>query len=514
MLQEELWILRLSEASHLQQETCLALNAALISQIEQRLLAGHSIYIPHLAEWRIIEHREFLAHTADGKYWLMPPHLSLGLVPETDRRETALSILLFGDLLAEITNVGLEHVQRWLTLIPSLLREQLQEGNSIVWSGLGEFRPELTAGQLTGFSYTPSASLIGALAKPFGMFSPVEIKEPTDFGDLFLRNTRTLEELDEVRPLHLSLTKEEKHEPEPLLESEEPLPATGEQVEQPSVSVEEPAPTPRETEKEFTEPSTEEEAEKTPSPSYPEAAEVAQPTTTEAAVYPAEQDEETSPHEGSDSEVTAAEKTEDTKPSFLLWCLISLGISIGFLFFIYLLSLQSQPEPKRAAMLDSPQRAVIQKDNRISSPDSAASVSLQEKLKDSLLHERKAADSMQAEKRQAVVTDLTTASQSSDKRLSRSSLPIVNSETSEADTPKVIKLRPGDRLTRLATQRYGHRAFWVYIYQENKSKLKDPDNIPVGATITLPAAEKYHIDAHNTNSVNRALSLQRRLLSR
>ena len=74
-----------------------------------------------------------------------------------------------------------------------------------------------------------------------------------------------------------------------------------------------------------------------------------------------------------------------------------------------------------------------------------------------------------------------------------------------------MRLRPGDRLSRLALKKYGHKAFWVYIYEENRAQLKNPDNIPVGAVITLPAASKYQINASDTNSVNKALVLQRSL---
>jgi len=81
----------------------------------------------------------------------------------------------------------------------------------------------------------------------------------------------------------------------------------------------------------------------------------------------------------------------------------------------------------------------------------------------------------------------------------------------EANRAEQVRLRPGDRLSRLALKKYGHKAFWVYIYEENRMRLKDPDNIPVGVVITLPAASKYQIDPTDTNSVNRALLLQRSL---
>ena len=79
----------------------------------------------------------------------------------------------------------------------------------------------------------------------------------------------------------------------------------------------------------------------------------------------------------------------------------------------------------------------------------------------------------------------------------------------QADQAEQVRLHAGDRLSRLALKKYGHKAFWVYIYEENRSRIKDPDNIPIGTTITLPQASKYKIDARDTNSVNRALILQR-----
>ena len=88
---------------------------------------------------------------------------------------------------------------------------------------------------------------------------------------------------------------------------------------------------------------------------------------------------------------------------------------------------------------------------------------------------------------------------------------VASTASSLAESIERVRLRPGDRLSRLALKKYGNKAFWVYIYEENRAQLKDPDNIPVGAVITLPAASKYQINAGDTNSINRALVLQRSL---
>lgn len=71
-----------------------------------------------------------------------------------------------------------------------------------------------------------------------------------------------------------------------------------------------------------------------------------------------------------------------------------------------------------------------------------------------------------------------------------------------------IVMRKGDMLTRIARETYGDRIFWVYIYEENKEKIADPDNVPLGTELVLPLPEKYAINAADTASLRRALALQ------
>lgn len=59
-------------------------------------------------------------------------------------------------------------------------------------------------------------------------------------------------------------------------------------------------------------------------------------------------------------------------------------------------------------------------------------------------------------------------------------------------------------LSNISRKYYGHYAFWVYIYIENKDIIKDPDNLPVGAKLRIPAPEKYGIDKNDAESIHRA----------
>jgi len=77
-----------------------------------------------------------------------------------------------------------------------------------------------------------------------------------------------------------------------------------------------------------------------------------------------------------------------------------------------------------------------------------------------------------------------------------------------------VVLTPGNRLTLLALQYYGHKAFWVYLYQANKNVIKNPNDIPVGTTIRIPKPDPNIIDAQNPALVAKAKALQLQILGK
>ena len=59
-------------------------------------------------------------------------------------------------------------------------------------------------------------------------------------------------------------------------------------------------------------------------------------------------------------------------------------------------------------------------------------------------------------------------------------------------------------LTTMARQYYGEMSFWVYIYEENKDKLNNPNQIKPGTIVNIPDAKKYGIDKNDSLCVERA----------
>lgn len=455
MLQAEFWSIRLGELASVQPATSETLWEALCTQLEQRLLSGVALYFPELGLWRLEEHREYIARTSDGKLWLLPPRLSLSL--QQERTTTSVSILLLSEALAETTHVPSEIVGKWLRGISQLWSELLQQGAPISWAGLGDFTPLEQDGQLAGYRFLPAPEFLAALNRPFSMFAPVEVSSTASLQDLEVLDVDRLEDLDEVAPIEVLWASESSVDAESIPTASPaatPAPLVP-PVEEPSPEITEEAMTdivPNDPEEQLPVPATLPEEEEKPTPVV-------------------------------EDPLGDPFRDEEERPRLLVWIFVSIGIAIASCLFFFLLSLSPEGEAKPQPTTPPAETTVLPAEQ---APKIADSTSVQ--------------DSLSLQSIDSVATGHSAATVSS----SQSSSP-------EANRAEQVRLRPGDRLSRLALKKYGHKAFWVYIYEENRMRLKDPDNIPVGAVITLPAATKYQIDPTDTNSVNRALLLQRSL---
>lgn len=81
--------------------------------------------------------------------------------------------------------------------------------------------------------------------------------------------------------------------------------------------------------------------------------------------------------------------------------------------------------------------------------------------------------------------------------------PVVE-ENPKSATPVKDTVRAGYVMPNMAKKYYGHKDFWVYIYEENKANIANPNNLPVGKVLVIPPAEKYGIDAKNPESLKKA----------
>ncbi len=80
-------------------------------------------------------------------------------------------------------------------------------------------------------------------------------------------------------------------------------------------------------------------------------------------------------------------------------------------------------------------------------------------------------------------------------------------EITDTVTAKIV-------LTTLSERYYDSPWFWVYIYEENKSIINNPNNIKPGTVVVIPPAEKYGIDAKDPASLKKAQIRSMEILKR
>lgn len=498
--------MRLAKASSLHPSSSPQLWQALTAQIEQRLLLGAEIAFPCIGVFTLRQEGEFLAQLPDGSRYLVPPRLSLDLRWEKrGREESAIPLTFLIEALVNTTKLRGEVIEVWLKAIPILWEELMREAGSVAWPRLGLFHTVSGDASPTssGYTFTPLSVFAEALNKPFSMFVPIEVAHGEQSNDLEIREVTSLEVLGEIHPITLLMptpspetegetavedtkgVEQEKMEAVVVQSSSDPVSQIEPEEEEKVEVVAEQTlsdPTPQaelEEEKEVEAPA----VQTSPDPislteSEEEEKEEAPAEATTPVIPPVSSVSVTTP--------TATSSPRKSRSGCYIWLIVAMLLLIGAILIIFLLNNQ-QKNKNEAKPLPS-------KPTQQTTPTTVIPTSEPREI-DSLM--------IQADSSSGTASD-TLASTPAPAPPSTSKAQPASSEETE-----VVRIQAGDRLTRFSLRKYGHKAFWVYIYEENRSRIKDPDNIPIGTTITLPQASKYKIDARDTNSVNRALILQR-----
>ena len=498
--------MRLAKASSLHPSSSQQLWQALTAQIEQRLLLGAEIAFPCIGVFTLRQEGEFLAQLPDGSRYLVPPRLSLDLRWEKrGREESAIPLTFLIEALVNATKLRAEVIEVWLKAIPILWEELMREAGSVAWPRLGLFHTVSRDASSTssGYTFTPLSVFAEALNKPFSMFVPVEVAHEGQGKDLKIREVTSLEVLGEIHPITLlastpsSEVQEERVEEDTLERAQEKPEESTELASSDSTPQAE-----LEEEKEVEAPTIQASSDPTLQAELEEEKEVEVPAvqTSPAPISLTESEEEEkeeAPAEATTPIIppvpsvsvttrTAISSPRRSRSGCYIWLFVAMLLVIGAILVIFFLNNQqknkdeAKPLPSKPTQQTTPTTVIPATEPR---------------EEDSL--------TIQADSSSGTASDTLASTPTPAPPKASKAQPASSEET------EVVRIQAGDRLTRFSLRKYGHKAFWVYIYEENRSRIKDPDNIPIGTTITLPQASKYKIDARDTNSVNRALILQR-----
>lgn len=400
-----------------------------------------------------------------------------------------LTIQDLAGLLAEYTGKDKNSTERFLREFIAVVSEGVYTDKQVKVKGLGTFKiipvekresihvntgERFVIPEHYKFSFLPDKELRELVNKPFSFFETTELGENVDFTDMDVipgepeEKEAEDESVEEVMP-------EEKPQPQERVILDEPeIPEAPEVLE--STETPETPKTPETPETFEDVPETlgilgfSEKASETP--------EVSQP------VHSAKEEDETARYSGTSVDMGMSRN----KLKLIIWVVVvflaCFGICLSLNIFFF--------SKKDSEMLDLKKKVAVW-ENGIAVEDSASLIE----------------DTVVTEDDAILLTEEPAIAPHVD-------IPDTAAKPEAAASPKVIarvKIEPGSRLTLISLKYYGSKIFWVYLYEYNKAIIKDPNNVPIGTMIEVPAPEMYGIDRRDRSSVEKAAARQTEILN-
>lgn len=465
MLQEEVWIKRLANEIGADQSVSKQLWSAFVHTLESLLLEGQCIYIPKLGKWSLKFKEEFVVGNPKPTH-LLPP--SLGLSIEHTNLQDATRIDSFASKIIEQTNIDEYIVARWLSVIPKLTNDLLTAGQTVLYPNIAQFYLDAE-----GVHLSLDAQFRSKLNKAFSVFSAEEIVEGTDISGLE-HIAVSYEEFDYNPPIIIPLEVETE-----ISESEDT----------------------RE----------EQEDEEKASQEYSQSDNTL-PLSISAQPYEEEIVEDEISQSIEEEEENVTEESTKTHKSIIgiTILLLILGLATTLYFVIKSQSKTIHTKQNIKTPVERPRQASTphqepqtQTKDSVPSPKELLQKPPVEKATTELQAQAKKIELHAPKKEAASHTQTEQKKEDSSKHQGN----VVTD--SQANVPEEIEIGADQSLAAIAKRKYGHRAFWVYIYEENRERIHNPHNIPIGTRLSLPPAKKYNIDPNNTKSVEQALILSK-----
>lgn len=464
MLQEEVWIKRLANEIGADQSVSKQLWSAFVHTLESLLLEGQCIYIPKLGKWSLKFKEEFVVGNPKPTH-LLPP--SLGISIEHSNLQDATRIDSFASKIIEQTNIDEYIVARWLSVIPKLTNDLLTAGQTVLYPSIAQFYLDAE-----GVHLSLDAQFRSKLNKAFSVFTAEEIAEGTDISGL-KHIIVSYEEFDYNPPIIIPLEVETE-----VSESED-------------------------TRKE-------QEDEEEPSQEYSQPDNTL-PLSISAQPYEEEIVEDEISQSIDDEDVP--EESTKTHKSIIGITILLLILGLATTLYIVIKSQSKTIHTKQDI------KTPVERPRQVSTPHHEPQI----QARDSVTHSSKEVSQKppiekattelqaQAKKRELYTPMKEAASQTqAEQKKEDSSKHKGNVVTdSQVNVPEEIEIGADQSLAAIAKRKYGHRAFWVYIYEENRERIHNPHNIRIGTRLSLPPAKKYNIDPNNTKSVEQALILSK-----
>ena len=101
-----------------------------------------------------------------------------------------------------------------------------------------------------------------------------------------------------------------------------------------------------------------------------------------------------------------------------------------------------------------------------------------------------------------------------DTTITETPLPIFYEPREYTEFITSVTMYGGNTLVKLSEKYYGNKVFWVYIYEANKNKIANPDEISAGQVIKIPKLDAKLIDSQNSACLEYAQNLHNQYIKR
>lgn len=504
------FLIEVQKSCHLDVTQCLSLTDSLqkmlgkagVDQIPVKL-NGLGVFVAH-------KHPEYIQEdTQTGAMTLYPPRISYRMC--TDEVEDAVSASL---LLSEYAKVSEESAKLFLDALVSVINQHLLEEDEVEVPEIGIFRNVKThQSDLQHLSFSPDPKLKDLVNTPFSCFEPFVISEGKVKGknEYSTVDDKDLEiPVEETENSILDDTQESINEPTVKINIEEtnimPVEENIDPVKETIVPVVENNIPIEEENIPIEEGKISSEEEKVPA---------------EEEIISVE--EKNLPIEIKNKNNPVVKKQEDNSYNYVFYTSLALILlGCGFLsWLIFSDNIFSSDEHLEEAVLAEPMvktpmvlpDSLEETNDTLSvTTDSLVNIKDNENItsKSEIVSEPEIApkpeivQKTEIDKKTEIATKPEVASKPEVKEFHR----LLNAD----GKPKTVTLQPGERLTLLALSHFGDKAFWPYIFEVNKDKLKAPNMVQAGMKLYLPDPEYYHIDVNNPESLRKAKNLGVQLL--
>lgn len=397
------------------------------------------------------------------------------------------------DAIAELTNTSKRVSELFLKELFGVIKERLEQGETVKIKNLGTFKvTEIAARKSVNIntgedmeiaahrrvSFTPDKSLAEAINTPFEGFETIALDDNITDEELEILSSTTIDDIPEITPPPFNII--ENSDNIETVKVKKPTPTTEEVIaEEPvSVTIVEDNTTVQATAKTTSEPEQVQEVEEV---SIIEQNETIEPepqvqdddcndisqqpiapqdnTVNKATTTPFDDEEEIKYDE---------EELDGEKRKSFIWG-AALGLAIG-------------------AVVAIIAWFFMLRNNETSVPQTESVIT----------HSTEQTDSISKDKPEEPLYTATIHNESES----------VNDKPSEI----VDTIKTNYFLTKMSRKYYGRYEFWVYIYEENKSKIKNPNSVSPGLVVVIPPAEKYGINKDDPESVRKAKELAKKIL--